>query len=101
MGEVLTETERVRRREHLRDSKAALTLGLSLSAYTAQRDALTCDWVEFFHSEMDKLQVDDPMQVVPQALARLQERVVAEARSTAATVARDEVAKMLRKAIAS
>jgi hypothetical protein len=39
MGEVLTEAEWVRRREHLRDSKAALALGLSLSAYTAQRDA--------------------------------------------------------------
>ena len=39
VGEVLTEAERVRRREHLRDSKAAVALGLSLSAYTAQRDA--------------------------------------------------------------
>ena len=48
---------------------------------------------------MDKTKASDPTEILPQALARMQERAIAEARRTAETAARDMVGTMLRKAI--
>jgi hypothetical protein len=99
MEVVLTEAERVRRRELTRDSRAAIQLGLSLDQYRQQREAVISDWCEFLHAEMDRSHANDPIEVLPQALARLEERAISEARRAGEASAKEMVAKMLRKAI--
>ena len=61
MESVLTEAERIRRRELTRDSRAAAQLGLSLDEYRQQREAVIKDWCEFLHAEMDRTHALDPI----------------------------------------
>jgi hypothetical protein len=91
--------EQVRRRELIRDTRAASEQGQELEEYRAKRDQAIAEWAAWFHAEMDKCHATDPVEVLPQALALLQERANAAARTAAKTAARDEVKKMLRKAI--
>jgi hypothetical protein len=99
MEVVLTEAERVRRRELTRDSRTAIHLGLSLDQYRQQREAMISDWCEFLHAEMDRTHAIDPTEVIPQALARLEERAIAEARRAGEASAKEMVTQMLRKAL--
>jgi hypothetical protein len=48
---------------------------------------------------MDKCHVDDPIECLPQAFARVEERAIGEARAAAKAAARTEVRAMLRKVI--
>jgi hypothetical protein len=94
-------TEQVRRRDYVRDTRAASAQGLEIDEYRAKRDQAVNEWAEWFHATMKECRVDDPAEILPQAMAMLQERAIAAARSAAKTAARDEVKKMLRKVIAS
>src|SRR5258707_15163980 len=100
MDAVLTELERTRRAEFNADSREALRLGKSLEEFIASRDAHADDWARWFHAEMEKFGVTDPIEVVPNAMVRVEQRAIAEARAAAVTAARDELKRMLRKAIA-
>jgi hypothetical protein len=91
--------EQVRRRELMRDMRAASEQGQELDEYRAKRDQAIAEWVAWFHAEMDRCQVNDPVEVLPAALALLQERASAAARTAAKAVACSEVKAMLRKAI--
>jgi hypothetical protein len=99
--EVLTESEKVRRRELNADSRAALALGLSLDEYRARRDVEVEAWCQFLRSEMDRLGADEPGEVLPQLAVRIEERCTAAARKIAEATAKSVVALMLRKAISS
>jgi hypothetical protein len=92
--------EQVRRRELVRDMRAASEQGQELDEYRAKRDQAIDEWAAWLHAEMDRCHANDPVEVLPQALALLQERANAAARTAAKTVAQAEVRKMLRKAIA-
>jgi hypothetical protein len=92
-------TEQVRRRELMRDMKAASAQGLEVDEYRLKRAQAVDEWAAWFHEAMDQCHATDPVEVLPQALALLQERANAAARTAAKTAARDEVKKMLRKAI--
>lgn len=48
---------------------------------------------------MDETHALDPVEILPAALARVEERAIAEARRAAQDVARETVRSMLRKAI--
>jgi hypothetical protein len=91
--------EQVQRRELIRDTRAASQQGLELPEYREKREKAISEWTAWFHSEMDKCHASDPVEVLPAALALLQERAIAAARTAAAEAARDQVKKMLRKAI--
>jgi hypothetical protein len=93
-------SEQVRRRELMRDMRAASQQGQELEEYRAKRDQAVDEWAAWLHAEMDRCHATDPVEVLPAALALVQERASAAARTAAKTAAQDEVRKMLRKAIA-
>jgi hypothetical protein len=99
MTDIGNAIEQSRRRELTRDAKAALQQGLSLDEYIAKRDQTVTEWTRWFHAEMDKCHVDDPIECLPQAFARVEERAIGEARAAAKAAARTEVRAMLRKVI--
>jgi hypothetical protein len=92
--------EQVRRRELMRDMRAASAQGQELEEYRAKRDQAVDEWAAWLHAEMDRCHASDPVEVLPAALALVQERASAAARTAAKTAARDEVRRMLRRAIA-
>jgi hypothetical protein len=92
--------EQVRRRELMRDMRAASAQGQEPEEYRAKRDQSVDEWAAWLHAEMDRCHATDPVEVLPAALALVQERAIAEARAAAKTAARDEVRRMLRRAIA-
>jgi hypothetical protein len=91
--------EQARRREFMRDMKAASAQGQELDEYRAKRDQAADEWAAWFREAMDRHRAEDPVEVLPLALALLQERAIAAARTAARTAARDEVKAMLRRAI--
>jgi hypothetical protein len=90
--------EQVRRRELIRDTRAASALGMEVAEYREKRDQDADEWAAWFRAEMDKCHASDPVEVLPQALVLLQERAIAAARTAARSAARDEVKAMLRRA---
>jgi hypothetical protein len=49
---------------------------------------------------MDECGVDDPVEILPELLARLEEHAIGEARTAAKVAAREEVQRLLRKVMA-
>jgi hypothetical protein len=91
MTQVLTEQEKTRRAELNGDTRQALQMGLSLDEFLVARQACTEDWTGWLHREMQRCKTDDPVEVLPAALARVEQQAVAEARRAAENVARAEV----------
>jgi hypothetical protein len=93
-------SEQIRRREFNRDMRHALAQGQELDAYRTTRDAKIEDLTATIRAMMERHGVDDPIEVLPHILIGVQERAIAEARAAAKTAARDEVRRMLKRAIA-
>jgi len=100
MGTALSETERVRRKRWASDQRAAAALGMSPDDCLAARAATIKTLTTMIRAAMDEHGASDPVEVLPEILARMQEKVVAEARVAAKAAAREEVQRLLRKAIA-
>jgi hypothetical protein len=73
--------------------------GQELAEYRAKRDQTTDEWTAWFHATMDECHVTNPVEILPQALALVQERAIAAARNAAKSAAQHEVCRMLKKAI--
>jgi hypothetical protein len=65
--------ERARRRDWVRDPKAALARGQGFEQRTKQRDDAADDWAAWMHRKMDESGINDPVQLLPDAFARLQQ----------------------------
>ena len=96
---VLTQAERDRRAAHMADMREAVALGRSLEQHLEARENLATQWAHWLHGKMDETHALDPVEILPAALARVEERAIAEARRAAQDVARETVRSMLRKAI--
>jgi hypothetical protein len=96
----LTTSEKVARAEIMRMTRGAAQLGVSLEQYRRLHEAKVERWCELAHQEMQRAGVDDPLEVLPVLLAKLEEIAVAKARKAAEAAAKNAVALMLRKAIA-
>jgi hypothetical protein len=70
---VLSTAERARRAEYRRDNLAALARGVSLEARAAERERFGQEWGAWLRQRMDACDVDDPVQILPDALARLEQ----------------------------
>jgi hypothetical protein len=70
---VLSTNERIRRSELRRDNLAALARGVSLERRTEERERYASEWAAWLRQRMDSADVDDPVQILPDALARLQQ----------------------------
>ena len=100
MTEVLTQVERTRRAELLHNTRGAVAMGVSLDEYIAKHERSVERWTQLFYAEMEKVRVDDPVEVLPAIMAKLEERAISEARRAAEAAAKELVATMLRKALA-
>jgi hypothetical protein len=69
----LSTAERVRRAEYRRDNLAALARGVSLEQRSEERERYAGEWAGWLRSRMDSADVDDPVQILPDALARVQQ----------------------------
>ena len=74
--------ELVRRLEYRRNSLGALAHGESLESRTKRREEYANEWAAWFRQRMDSAEVDDPVSLLPDAMARLQE--IADDRAIAA-----------------
>jgi hypothetical protein len=78
----ISEQERIRRREHVRDTRAALAQGESVEARLKARNVKAEAWTQWFRYRMDATRCTDPMALLPEALALLEQ--LADDRVTAA-----------------
>jgi hypothetical protein len=100
MTKAISEDERARRRHYVIDSRAAVGLGLSLEQCLTARKAVIANWTTLIRAQMQEHNVNDPVEILPELLARLEEHAVGEARAAARVAAREEVRVLLRKVIA-
>jgi hypothetical protein len=75
-------TERVRRREMVRDTRAVVEQGDTFEQRTKHREDKANHWTDWFHAKMEAAREDDPVQLLPDAFARLEQ--MAEDRIAAA-----------------
>jgi hypothetical protein len=87
--------EQIRRREYMRDTKAAAAQGEETEEYRAKRDRTVEEWAAWFHAEMERCSASDPVEILPHALTLVQERATAAARGAAKAAAQSEVRRML------
>ena len=99
MSTTLSEAERARRQRLVLDGRTASALGISMQALGPLRVATIKTLTTMIHAAMDEHGVDDPIAVLPEILARLQEIAIGEARTAAKVAAREEVQRLLRKAM--
>jgi hypothetical protein len=59
----------------MRDSKATLVRGGSLETRAQQREELAGQWAAWLRQRMDAAGCDDPTEILPDALARLEQIV--------------------------
>jgi hypothetical protein len=67
--------ERIRRSEFRRDSLGALARGESLEKRAKQREELANEWAAWLRQRMDAADCDNPVEVLPDAMARLQQMI--------------------------
>jgi hypothetical protein len=67
------EAARARRTELVRETRAALSQNESLAARTKRREENADEWARWFKRRMDEVGCADPVQLLPDAFARLQQ----------------------------
>jgi hypothetical protein len=90
----IDEAERARRAEYVRETKAALDKGETFEQRSLRREKMADEWARWFRKKMDAGSVADPVVVLPDACARLEQ--LAEDRIAAAV---RDLKATLRKAI--
>jgi hypothetical protein len=75
----ISERERFRRREQVRDARAALAQNESVEQRLKARNAKAEAWTQWFRHKMDATRCQDPLALLPEALALFLAEKVAEA----------------------
>jgi hypothetical protein len=91
---IIDEAERARRTELAREVRAAFYMGISSEERTQRREALADEWARWFRQRMDSGGCVDPVVLLPDAFARLQQ--LAEDRAIAAV---HDMKTLLREAL--
>jgi hypothetical protein len=99
MGTTLSKAERERRQQFVIDGKAASALGISMEALGTARRAAIEQWTTIIRAQMQEQGVADPVEILPELLARVREQAIGEARAAAKIAAREEVRKLFRKVL--
>lgn len=86
----IDEAERARRAEYVRDTKAALDKGETFEQRSLRREKMADEWARWFRQKMDAGSVADPVVLLPDACARLEQlaedRIAAAVRDLKATL---------------
>jgi hypothetical protein len=70
-----SESERVRRRELVRDMRAANQRGISVEERTKQREDAAAEWATWLHRRMDESGCTDPTELLPEIIAKLEQTI--------------------------
>jgi hypothetical protein len=95
----VNETERLRRQEYTRDTRASIALGLSYDEYVKLHEASVEDWSTWIYAEMGKAKAIDPQEIMPRICARLEQRCAQISREVANLAATEIVRERLKRAI--
>jgi hypothetical protein len=71
----LSEAERARRSEFVLESRAALAQGKTLEQRTKTREEMADKWAQWFRHKMDARGCTDPVEVLPDAFAKLEQTI--------------------------
>jgi hypothetical protein len=71
----LSEEERVRRRELVRDMRAANQRGISVEQRTKLREDAAAEWTAWLHRRMDESGCTDPVELLPDILAKIEQTI--------------------------
>ena len=71
----VNENERARRTAYVRDSAAAAKRGQTIEDDTKDREGLADEWAAWLHLRMESTGAATPDQVLPDALARLEQKI--------------------------
>src|SRR5215831_13080729 len=91
--------EQRRRRRYMADVRLAVGGNQTIEEMEAARTELVANWTRWFHDRMSEEHIDDPTELLPRALAELEQRVTAGANFRALRTARKTVRRMLSRAI--
>jgi hypothetical protein len=75
MSTTQTEAERIRRREYVRDMRAANQRGISVEAREKQRADSAAAWTAWLHRRMDESGCTDPVELLPEIIARIEQTI--------------------------
>jgi hypothetical protein len=89
-----SEAERVRRRELVRDMRAANQRGISIEQREKQRADAAAEWTQWLHQKMESSGCTDPVELLPDILAKIEQTIDDR---VAAAIA--EIKQTLRKAM--
>ena len=73
MNRTISESERLRRKELVIDSKAALAQHETFEARVQTREDLADIWAKWFRVKMNESGYTDPVRLLPDAFARLEQ----------------------------
>ena len=98
-GQKAEAAEQRRRRQTNHDFLVSIALGVSVDEVVKRRDRSEIDWMSWLNAEMAEQKADTPQEIMPSICARLEERGALLGREAAKVAAREEVQRMLKKAI--
>jgi hypothetical protein len=92
--------EAAHKKQFIVDSRRAAQLGQNVHEYRVQRKAACEKWTTMIRALMDENGVlTDPVRVLPEILATVEEHVTRAARQEAKSAARGELQRLLRKVV--
>jgi len=92
--------EQAHRRQLFVDTRRAIALGKSVQDFRTERAAAIEKWTHTIRNMMQEHGVSDPIECLPAIIASVLEKAIVEARDTATIAARNEIKRLLRKAVA-
>jgi hypothetical protein len=75
MTALQSDTERARRKEWVRESRAALQQSQTVEQRAGRREEKADDWAAWIHQRMDSSNCTDPVELLPDILARMEQTV--------------------------
>jgi hypothetical protein len=100
LRQILTtkEVDAEQRRRLLADTRKASAVGRSVEEWRAERTRAVEELTREIRQLLSQNNSDDPVAFLPEILVLLEQKILSEARTTAAEAARFEIHKLLRKA---
>jgi hypothetical protein len=86
------------RRRLIADNRKAAKLGMGVDDFRAQRTKAVEQLTRELRDMLEQHNVDDPVTILPEILIAHEQRILSEAMKAAASAARFEIQKLLRKA---
>jgi hypothetical protein len=91
--------EQRRRRAYNETTRVGIALGVTPEQVAARREASEAEWVDWLNHALSQYKADEPQQILPQVLARMEERAALIGRESGKLVAEQIFQERIRKAL--